>query len=171
MSTIASDTTLDLAPVDEILDRYPRERRALVMVLQDVQVAYNYLPRPALERVAEGLTLPRSHVYHVATFYKMFSLEPRGRHTCTVCMGTACHVRGAGMLVEHVERRAEVAAGGTTADGELSLETVNCVGACALGPVVILDGKTIGSATTTKVNRALKPILARERQDISGDEA
>jgi len=154
-----AEPTCDLTKLDPILARYPAERRSLVMVLQDAQQAYQYLPRPALERIAEALKVPRSHVYHLATFYKAFSLEPRGRHICTVCLGTACHVRGAQRLVEHVERRAGIKAGATTPDLELTLETVNCVGACALGPVVIVDGEYLGSATTTKLDTALKGIV------------
>jgi NADH-quinone oxidoreductase subunit E len=154
-----TEPTCDLTRMDEILARYPAERRSLVMVLQDVQKTYQYLPRPALERTATALGVPRSHVFHLATFYRAFSLKPRGRHICTVCMGTACHVRGALRLVEHVERRAGLKAGETTPDLELTLETVNCVGACALGPVVIVDGDYVGSATATKVDKALKGIL------------
>lgn len=158
-------TPLDLGPLDPILARYPAERRSLVMVLQDVQATYHYLPREALEAVATHLAVPRSHVFHVATFYKHFSLTPRGAHTCTVCLGTACHVRGAGLLVEHLERRTGVKAGSTTPDGLLTVETVNCVGACALGPVVIVDGEYVGSATARKVDRALKPILGGDGKE------
>jgi NADH-quinone oxidoreductase subunit E len=155
MTTAAA---IDLGRVDEILARYPAERRALVMVLQDVQRAFHYLPRPALERVAERTGVPRSHVYHLASFYRAFSFTPRGEHVCTVCMGTACHVRGALRLVEHLERRAGIRAGRTTPDLLLTLETVNCVGACALGPVVIVDGEYVGAATTAKVDKKLAPI-------------
>jgi len=158
-------TPVDLAPLAPILQRYPADRRSLVMVLQDVQAAFHYLPREALLTVADHLQVPRSHVYHVATFYKHFSLTPRGAHTCTVCMGTACHVRGAGQLVEHLERRTGVKAGDTTPDGQLTVETVNCVGACALGPVVIVDGEYVGSATARKVDRALKPILGGDGKE------
>jgi len=166
----AATPPFDPAPLDAILARTPPQRRHLVMALQDVQAAYSWLPRPALERVADHLGVPRSHAWHVATFYKSFSLTPRGRHTCTVCMGTACHVRGASLLVEHVERQAHVKAGGTTEDGQLTLETVNCVGACALGPVVIVDGAYVGSATTRKVDRALKPILGGAPTDGAAKE-
>jgi NADH-quinone oxidoreductase subunit E len=152
---------IDLARTDEVLATHPAERRSLVMVLQDVQRAYQYLPREALERVAERLAVPRSQVHHAATFYKAFSLVPRGRHLATVCLGTACHVRGAQRLVEHLERRTGVRAGETTPDRALTLETVNCVGACALGPVVLVDGACIGSATTLKLDRALREILPR----------
>ena len=158
-------TPIDLAPLDPILARYPADRRSLVMVLQDVQALWHYLPREVLGRVAERLNVPRSHVFHVATFYKHFSLTPRGAHTCTVCMGTACHVRGAGQLVEHLERRTGVKAGDTTPDGQLTVETVNCVGACALGPVVIVDGQYVGSATARKVDRALQPILGGDGKE------
>jgi NADH-quinone oxidoreductase subunit E len=154
--TVSHMEAVDLGPLGQILERYPKERASLVMVLQDVQRAYHYLPRPVLVQVARALGVPRAHVFHVASFYKHFSLKPRGAHTCTVCMGTACHVRGAKRLVEHLERRTGVRAGETTPDLNLTLETVNCVGACALGPVVILDGEYVGSATTAKTDRALK---------------
>jgi NADH-quinone oxidoreductase subunit E len=160
MCKTPAETPLSLDALDAVLARYPRERRSLVMVLQDAQEAYNYLPREVMTAVAEALDVPRSHVYHVATFYKAFSLEPRGKHTCTVCTGTACHVRGAGLLVDHIERQSGIKAGETTADLKLTVETVNCVGACALGPVVTVDDKTIGSATTRKVDKALKAILS-----------
>ncbi|MDI7266574.1 MAG: NAD(P)H-dependent oxidoreductase subunit E [Myxococcota bacterium] len=146
---------VDLAPTDAILAAYPRERRSALMILQDVQQAYRYLPRAALERVAEVLGVPRSHVYSLAAFYRAFSLVPRGRHTCTVCVGTACHVRGAALLVERVERRAGIKAGETTPDRQLTLETVNCVGACALGPLAIIDGEYHGNMTPTRLDRAL----------------
>lgn len=152
---------VDLARLEPVLAAYPHERRSLIMVLQDVQRVYHYLPRPALERVAEVFGVPRAHVFHLATFYRAFSLEPRGEHVCTVCMGTACHVRGALRLVEHLERRTGIRAGQTTPDLRLTLETVNCVGACALGPVVIVDGEYVGSATAAKLDKALKGMLPK----------
>ncbi len=161
MTTAAPD--VDLSQLEPILDRYPRDRSSLVMVLQDVQTAFGYLPREAMVEVAGALEAPRSHVFHVATFFKTFSLTPRGRHTWTVCMGTACHVRGAKLLVEHLERELEIKSGETTPDLEFSLETVNCVGACALGPLAIIDGTYLGSATTTKIDKNLKA-LRREAE-------
>jgi NADH-quinone oxidoreductase subunit E len=148
--------TVDLAAVDRILAAHPRERRSAIMVLQDVQQAYRWLPREALERIAQGLGIPRSHVYQLATFYRAFSLKPRGKHVCTVCLGTACHIRGAPAVVEHVERKSGIKAGGTTADLSLTLETVNCVGACALGPLVILDGEYHGNMSLSRLDKLLK---------------
>ncbi|MBI5501855.1 MAG: NAD(P)H-dependent oxidoreductase subunit E [Deltaproteobacteria bacterium] len=149
---------VDLAPVERILDAHAREQRSLIMILQDVQQEYRYLPRPALERVAEAVGVSRSHVFQLATFYRAFSLKPRGKHVCTVCLGTACHVRGAPRLVEHAERKAGIKASETTADLNLTLETVNCVGACALGPLVILDGQYHGNMTLSGLDRLLKGV-------------
>jgi NADH-quinone oxidoreductase subunit E len=144
------------AVVETILDSYGGESASLVSILQDIQSEYNYLPEDALRQVAGSLGLPLIQVYGVATFFKAFSLKPKGRHQCTVCMGTACHVRGAGLVVEELERRLKIKAGDTTEDMEYSLETVNCVGACALGPVVIIDGEYYGNMNSAKVEKMLK---------------
>ena len=156
--TATVEAELDLSKVDGILAAYPKERRSLIMVLQDVQQALRWLPRSALERVAEGLGVPRAHVFQIATFYRAFSLKPRGRHVCTVCMGIACHVRGAPRLVEHAERKTGIRAGETAADLSVTLETVNCVGACALGPLVILDGEYHGNMAIPGLDKLLKGI-------------
>jgi NADH-quinone oxidoreductase subunit E len=142
--------------VDLILDRYHRDRGLLVSILQDIQAEYNYLPREALELVSEGLGIPRSQVYSVATFFKAFSLKSRGRHVINVCLGTACHVRGAVRVLEKIERELGVMAGETTEDGRFTLETVNCVGACALGPMVVVDGEYHGQMKTDKVEPLLR---------------
>jgi NADH-quinone oxidoreductase subunit F len=132
------------------------------MVLQDVQDALNYLPAEAIDTVAEGLGITRSHVYSAATFYKTFSLKPRGKHQVDVCMGTACHVRGAERLVNQLSDELKVAPGGTTEDLEFTLNTVHCVGACALGPVVIMDDEYHGEMTPRKLNRALEKCRSGE---------
>ena len=124
---------------DEVLARHARQPASLIGVLQDVQARLSYLPRRLLNRAAEELGASRSQVYHVATFFKAFSLEPRGRHMVKVCMGTACHVRGSPRILEEISRQLGIGAGETSADGEFTLETVNCVGACALGPVIVVD--------------------------------
>ena len=154
--TTTAQPAVDLAPVERILDTHPREKRSLIMILQDVQQEYRYLPRIALERVADAVGVPHAHVFQLATFYRAFSLEPRGKHVCTVCLGTACHVRGAPRLVEHVERKAGIKASQTTADLSLTLETVNCVGACSLGPLVILDGEYHGNMSLPRLDKLLK---------------
>ena len=149
---------MDASKLNAILDRYRREPSSLLAILQDIQKEVNYLPKEDMKSVAKELDVPLSRVYALATFFSSFSLKPRGKHICTVCMGTACHVRGAPKLVEKIERDFEVAAGGTTSDMKMTLETVNCVGACALGPLVILDGDYHGNMTSTKLDKVLQPL-------------
>jgi len=127
-------------------------------VLQDIQAKYGYLPEEELIETAETLDVPLIDVYGVATFYKSFSLTPRGRHQVKVCLGTACHVRGADRIVEEVERKLAIKPGETSEDGEFSLETVMCLGCCAIGPVVVIDGKYYGQVTPTKVESILRTI-------------
>jgi len=141
--------------VKTILARYDGDPGMLVSILQDVQADYNYLPKEALVQVGEGLDIPLSQVYGVASFFKAFSLKPRGRHLINVCLGTACHVRGAVRVLDEIERRLGVKSGETTEDLKYTLETVNCVGACALGPIVVIDGNYSGQMTAGKV----KPLL------------
>ncbi len=142
--------------VHEILDRYARKESSLIMVLQDVQEALNYLPEEAINTVAAGLGLPRSRVYSVASFYKTLSLVPRGRHKVDVCTGTACHVRGAGRLVNQLSEELGVKPGGTTDDLEFSLNSVHCVGACALGPVLLVDDAVHGEMTPRKLTGTIE---------------
>jgi len=141
--------------VELILDRHQHDRGWLVSVLQDIQVEYNYLPKEALVQVSQGLDVDLSQVYSVATFFRAFSLKPRGRHIINVCLGTACHVRGAVRILEEMERELGIKSGDTTEDLKYTLETVNCVGACALGPIVIVDGEYSGQMKSNKV----KPLL------------
>ena len=142
--------------VSSILHRHNWDKSLLVSVLQDVQAEYNYLPREALVEVGAGLGLSLSHVYSVATFYKAFSLKPRGRHLAHVCVGTACHVRGAGRILEKLSKILGVSSGTTTHDMNFTLETVNCVGACALGPLVVVDGQYSGLMTDDKVKSLME---------------
>lgn len=141
--------------VENILKKYDNNRGFLVSVLQDVQMELYYLPQEALEAVSSGLQVPLSKVYSVATFFKAFSLKPRGRHSVSVCLGTACHVRGAVKVLEKIERKLGIQAGDTTGDARYTLETVNCVGACALGPIMVVDGEYHGEMTTDKVDKIL----------------
>ena len=141
--------------VDKILDKYQRSRGLLVSILQDIQAEYNYLPKEALERVSGGIDIPLSQVYSVATFFKAFSLTPRGRHLVNVCLGTACHVRGAVRVLDEIERVLGIKPRETTEDLRYTLETTNCVGACALGPIVVVDDEYAGQMKTDKV----KPLL------------
>ena len=141
--------------IESILDSHQRDQGMLVAILQDIQAEYNYLPREALEEVGRGLCVPLSQIYSVATFFKALSLKPRGRHLINVCLGTACHVRGAVKVLEAMERELAISSGETTKDLGFTLETVNCVGACALGPVVIVDGEYHGQMKTEKAKGVL----------------
>ncbi len=142
--------------VKTVLDRYQRDQGMLVAILQDVQAEYNYLPKKALMEVSQGLDIPLTRVYSVASFFKAFSLKPRGRHLINVCLGTACHVRGAVRILDEIERELGIKAGGTTKDLKYTLETVNCVGACALGPIVIIDEEYSGQMKTDRVENLLE---------------
>ncbi len=142
--------------VGSILDSYRHDTGLLVSILQDIQAEYNYLPREALMEVSQRLDVPLSQVYSIATFFRSFSLTPRGRHLINVCLGTACHVRGALRILEKMERELGIKSSETTEDLRFTLETVNCVGACALGPIVIVDGEYEGQMTSDKVNPILK---------------
>ena len=142
--------------IDKIIKNYDRRKEFLICILQDIQAKYGYLPRDALEKVAIKLDIPLMQIYSVATFFKAFSLEPRGKHLINVCLGTACHVRGADRVSDKIKRDLEIEAGETTQDRKFTLETVNCLGACALGPIMVLDGKYHGQMTAAKVDQILK---------------
>jgi NADH-quinone oxidoreductase subunit E len=145
----------DTDPVEHIIRSYGGSPDSLISILQDVQSEYNYLPEYALRQVAKGLGLPIIQVYGVATFFKALSLKPRGKHQCSVCLGTACHVRGAPRVIEAMERRLGIKTGETTKDMEFTLESVNCLGACALGPIVVVDGKYNGHMNAGKAEKML----------------
>ena len=143
------------AAYDQIMDRYPDKKGALLPILQDLNAEHRYLPQDAIRYVSEVLDIPLSKVFHVATFFTAFSLKPRGRHTVKVCLGTACHVRGSPKVLEAVSRKLGIAPGETTPDGEVTLETVNCLGACALGPTVMVD-EEYHPMTVSKIDAMLK---------------
>jgi NADH-quinone oxidoreductase subunit E len=142
--------------VGQVLEKYQRDKSALIDILHDTQSEIGYLPREALEQVGQGLGVPLSRVYSVATFFKAFSLKPRGRHLINVCLGTACHVRGADKVLEQMEKELGIKTGANTPDLKFTLETVNCVGACALGPMVIIGENYHGEMTPDKVSEVLK---------------
>lgn len=153
---------MEISNVDAIVDRYESAPSSLLAIMQDVQDEARYLPREAMERVAERLRIPIARVYQMATFFESFHLEPRGKHICTVCMGTACHVRGAQRLVEQLERDLEIPSGGTTGDLMFTIEEVNCVGACALGPLVIVDSEYHGNMTSGSLQKLVKKMRKAE---------
>ena len=135
-----------------IVARYPAEAASLVPILQDVNRAYGYLPCDALSQVATVLHVPLSRVFSVSTFYKAFSLVPQGRVVIKVCTGTACHIRGAGRLLEELTARLAIGAGETTADMAFTIKTVNCVGACAMAPVLMVGADVKGKARPASVS-------------------
>jgi NADH-quinone oxidoreductase subunit E len=153
------------AEVKEIIQRYNQDKGFLVPILQDVQKRFNYLPREALNSVSTLLGVPLSQIFHVATFYKAFSLLPRGKHQFQLCLGTACHVRNAPLLGDHIERTLGIKAGETTADLEFTFETVNCLGACALGPILVVDEEYHGQMTISKANKILKKMGKKVESD------
>ena len=150
--------------VNAILNKYKRDQSSIIAILQDIQEGERYLPRDVLEYVAQKLDISLSKIYHLSTFYQAFSLEPRGKHIINVCVGTACHVRGAAKLVDRLEGDLEISAGGTTADRAFSLESVNCLGACALGPVVVVDGEYFGQMGPEKIDDLLQKYQKKSRK-------
>lgn len=148
--------------VEEIVSRHRGEPRALIEILQDIQAEHNYLPQELLVEVAQRLQLPLSRVCSVASFYNTFSLVPRGRHCLNVCLGTACHVQGSARVADQIGRILGIGPGETTEDLQFTMERVNCLGACALGPVMVVDGKYHGGMTPQKVEGVLKPYMASQ---------
>ncbi len=148
-------TTISQAQTARILAGYSQHRDSLIPVLQEVQQQYGYLPAEAMQQVADYLRLSNSTVYAVSTFYSQFRFVPGGRSTVKICCGTACHVQGGARILDDTERRLAIKPGETTADGEYTLETVACVGACALAPVVIVDDRVYGRMSSTETSRVL----------------
>lgn len=149
--------------VQSTLAKHNNEKRALISILQDIQAEFNYLPREALETVAKSLGVPMIDVIGVATFYRAFSLKPRGRHLVTVCLGTACHVRGGPKILSEFEKKLGVSPGETTKDNQFTLETVACLGCCAIGPVVVADGNYFAHTTIGKVGPILRKSAAKKK--------
>ncbi len=146
---------INVSKVDGVIDSFGGDLSQLIGILQDIQSHFNYLPREALVRVSERLEIPISQVYSVATFFKAFSLKPRGRHQINVCLGTACHVRGGPRILGKLERDLKVEAGGTTEDLRFTLESVRCLGCCSLGPVVVIDNDTYGRLNQERVAKLI----------------
>jgi len=149
-----------------IIENHNGKLGGLMTILEDIQSEYGYLPEMSLRLVADETGVSLVDIFGVATFYHSFSLKPQGKHLACVCLGTACHVRGAAMVVEELERQLGIKVGQTTPDGEFTLETANCLGACAIGPVITVDGHYFSKVDTTKV----KLILKKARAGILEDE-
>jgi len=147
---------MDKARIDQIIDKHNAEPSSLIQIMLDIQSEKRWLPKYALEQVSERLQVPLTRIKHIATFYKAFSLVPKGRHEINVCVGTACHVRGASRILDTLTELTGIKAGETDVELKYSLETVNCVGCCALGPVMEVDGKIFGNTTPTETIDILK---------------
>ena len=146
---------IDLQTVDQIVEKWKRDPSFVIEMLQDVQAEWRHLPREALGRVSERTGADLARLYHIATFYKAFSLEPRGERSIQVCTGTACHVRGAARVMDAFARELGVAVGGTTADLAFTLEGVRCLGCCGLAPVIMVDDKSFGRVKPQKIPQIL----------------
>jgi len=151
--------------IKSFIIKYNNERKALISILQDIQAEYNYLPQEGLRFVSESMGIPLIDIIGVATFYRAFSLEPRGEHLITVCSGTACHVRGGYKILEEFEKKLNIEAGETTPDGQFTLETVACLGCCAIGPVVVIDGDYHAQTTIRIVSSILKKYRRKEKKN------
>ena len=147
---------MDTDRIDQIIDKHQGEASSLIQVLLEIQSEHHWLPKEALERVSGELQVPLARIRHIATFYKAFSLVPKGRHEIHICMGTACHVRGAARVLDTVQDLTGIEPGETDLDSKFSLETVNCIGCCALGPVMVVDGKTHGKVAPAETADVLK---------------
>ena len=155
---------MDLKSVDFIVDKHQEKRTALISILHDVQDRYKYLPEEALKMVASRLRMDINEIYGVATFYKSFSLVPKGKHSVTLCLGTACHVRGGPKILRELKTLLNIEPGQTTPDKQFSLNVVNCLGVCAIGPVMFVDGKFYGEMNPLKAKRVIEKINKNKRK-------
>lgn len=147
---------MEIEKIDQIIDKHHSDASSLIQVLLEIQSENHWLPKEILEHVSDRLQVPITRTMHIASFYKAFSLVPKGRNEVHICMGTACHVRGAKRILETVEDFTGIKPGETDVDMKFSLETVNCLGCCALGPVVEINGKTHGKLTVSETSEVLK---------------
>ena len=152
--------------IDKLLENRKNSPNELIEVLQDVQENYDYLPEDVLKTISEKLEIPLIEVFRVANFYKAFTLKPRGEHLLTACMGTACYVRGAPKFLDEVLGQLNVRPGETTEDGKFTVETVSCLGACALGPIVVLDGKYYDHMTAGKLRNLIQKVRKKSKKKV-----
>lgn len=157
---------MDIGKIDQIIDRHQGEAGSLIQILLDIQAENKWLPRQALTRLSERLDVPMSRIQHITTFYKHFSLTPKGRHEVHVCVGTACHVRGAERVLDAVHEATGVRPGETDSDLNFSVETVSCLGCCALGPVMVVDGEIHGNATPAQTAAVLRGLGQDDTVDV-----
>jgi len=153
---------MTIEEVEKIIGKYQGKRTALISILHEVQDRYNHLPEKALRLVASKLKMDLNDIYGVATFYKSLSLVPKGRHSVTVCLGTACHVRGGPKILRELKKELNIEPGQTTADKQFSLNVVNCLGVCAIGPVMFVDGKFYGEMNPLKAKRVIEKMNGKK---------
>ena len=156
---------MDFEHVGKIIDKYQEKRTALISILHDIQNRYNHLPEEALRKVASRLRMDLNDIYGVATFYKSFSLIPKGKHSITLCLGTACHVRGGPKILRGMKKQLNIEPGQTTADKQFSLNVVNCLGVCAIGPVMFVDGKFYGEMNPLKAKRIIEKMNRNKKKN------
>lgn len=154
--TATQEETLDLAPLEEVLEQYRDQKGAVIPVLQKAQAIFGYLPQEVLVKIAEGMGVPLSQVYGVVTFYSQFYLTRRGRHIIQECDGTACHVRGAARIIDAVQKELGIKPGETTPDYRITYEVVYCLGSCGLAPVAVVDGTVVGKLVPEKMLEILR---------------
>ena len=152
--------------MENIVSESNKNHRKLIHMLHDTQKKFGYIPAHSISQISRELKISESEIFGVLTFYKAFALKPRGKHLITICMGTACHVRGAPMILDEFERKLGIKAGETTEDNLFTLETVNCVGACALGPIAIADGDYHGQMKTREVDEIIKKLKQGKSKNI-----
>ncbi len=151
--------------MEKILSEFEKNQKELIHILHDVQKKYGYIPSRAVFEISRHIKISESEIYGVLSFYKAFTLKPRGKHLITICLGTACHVRGAPMILDEFKRKLGIEPGETTDDNLFTLETVNCVGACALGPIAISDGDYHGQMKTGEVDKLVEKLKNEKRND------
>ncbi len=154
---------MNFQTVEGIIGKHQGKKTALISILHDIQDRYDYLPEGALKKVAQRLQMDLPNLYGVATFYKSFSLTPKGKHSITLCCGTACHVRGGPKLLREVTNLLNIEPGQTTKDRMFSLQAVNCLGVCAIGPVMLVDGKYYGEMNPVKVKKIIRKLGSNGR--------
>ena len=149
-------TTEEISRIDGIINKYKGEEGVLIQLLLDIQQELNWIPQEVAERISQRLNIPLTQIYRVASFYTAISLTPMGRHLVSVCMGTACHIRGSPRLLDRITDVLKIQAGETSTDGQFTLNTVNCLGCCALGPVMVVDGKYYGKIAPSEAEAVLR---------------
>ena len=156
---------MEAAALIALINNSVKNDSGLIPILEDVQNKFGYIPENAVQIISKRINRPISEIYGVATFYKYFSLTPRGRHVITVCVGTACHVRGGSKIIEALSRELKIAPGETTIDLNYSLEAVNCLGCCAIGPVIVVDDEYYGEMTAQKALNLVSKLKKEDKND------